>query len=605
VAQAASIEVIIRARDEASATVARTMSAIANQAKQVDDALKKTGTGGGIGGGMGGATKMLADLQKSLQGATGSSNEMFGALNAVASAIPGPWGMAMKAGTMALGAFASANDAAAERSIELQNQLRSFDPGPFVQKLGEANQELDLLAKRGQTFLGTITQMLAEMDKSKKKPEERAAEARTEAETRQALQAAEGLRSAQGQRAEARMAKALDDARELRRLGDVKGAAEAQAQAEEAAQRRLEISREQLRQEEIRAKNQANVDGVKYQRAKEFEERRALLEQQADLARDKRADDASAQQRQIEEEAAARRLKIRLRVIDAERDVERAALEERKAAEIDAAEQIARLTGDKVYAADRRADAEIAAINRTRDAEIAAIKETTDARAAAARGPYREEEVATMRTEEQARITALTTQARTRVAQVESAREAARPRAGSILDMIRAEQERDPAFAPELPRWQPSATAQQAADEQLRQRKREIYLNALQGEKADIAASGAAAVERAEIEAMRVRAQRATGSEIGLRPGEISPTGEYGRWGEEAKKALGEGTWGKDAAKELAGGFDKAAESAGKVTTAVTQLGEALKKLQADPSFAAKLSQDLADTLQFLGARNP
>jgi hypothetical protein len=63
----------------------------------------------------------------------------------------------------------------------------------------------------------------------------------------------------------------------------------------------------------------------------------------------------------------------------------------------------------------------------------------------------------------------------------------------------------------------------------------------------------------------------------------------------------------RDAAGDLTieDDFAKASSSADKLTSSVKGLATALKDLQTQPGFAAKLSQDLADTLEFLGARHP
>jgi hypothetical protein len=56
---------------------------------------------------------------------------------------------------------------------------------------------------------------------------------------------------------------------------------------------------------------------------------------------------------------------------------------------------------------------------------------------------------------------------------------------------------------------------------------------------------------------------------------------------------------------QLATDFEKAEAHAHALTEKVKELGGALKDLQTQPGFAAKLSQDLADTLEFLSARSP
>jgi polyhydroxyalkanoate synthesis regulator phasin len=56
---------------------------------------------------------------------------------------------------------------------------------------------------------------------------------------------------------------------------------------------------------------------------------------------------------------------------------------------------------------------------------------------------------------------------------------------------------------------------------------------------------------------------------------------------------------------KLAGDFATATTNADALTAKVKELGTALQQLEPGPGFAAKLSQALADTLEFLSARSP
>jgi hypothetical protein len=655
-ATTAAIEVVIRARDEATAAVTSAMQKITAEAERAATTVANVGRGGGRGAGGGGsALGMMNDLVRGMKRGQDAGDLFLDTLNSLADAVPRQYGAALKVGTGLVTAYANAADSAAEQQRELSEAFNSFDPAPFLGRLAEANKAMDTLAQRGQSRLGTLRQMATEAISGR--PEERQRQAAAPVILREQIQAGASLRDVLSQREDARMAAALDRARELRRLGDVSGAAQAQAEAEASAARRLQYAEQQLNFERRIAEQQANAARLPFLRGREFEERAGMLREQAEQGREQRAQAAAQQQREMEEAIAQRRLKSELRTIEAEQQLGVAA------AQAQARRQAAE--AERLGTVERATEAQLQGILRVRDAELRAISETANARARAARGPTREEDVLAIRKQEALETTRLNLSTAEQVQQVtEQALQQRQLREEQFrgiqrsLGQITAEQELayqqkimagaekmsqawltayqaiadlqrqmqadanaalDAFLArlKDLPKDLPGGGGQRApfsigdarggirpsdvllgqfdVDEQLRKAKtaRDVF-----------AAGGT--VSPQELEAIRNiphlerQAAQAPVDQIRALLGQ-------GPVGPSAGGRMGPITMLRNAAGELtiADDFTKATESATQLTTAVQGLSTALKDLQVSPGFAAKLSQDLADTLTFLGARHP
>lgn len=564
-AQAAAIEVLIRARDEASAAVAETMRRITGEAKAAEGAMANIGTRGSAAAGG------VAALGTALGGAAGGGSALLGSLGGVVGMIGGPYGLAISAGIGMMSSWAASADEAAEEQAKLNRAALNFDAGPFVAQLEKANAEVDKLASRGTSFFGTMRQLIGEFAGGEK-PEDARRKALEPVILRDQLAGEAADRQARAAREQLQVDRATHEAARLRREGDAEGANAAAAQAEAHAAKRLALTLEILNAERRIAETQYTSTGrpIPESVASAFQEKEKLAREQADTATQRRQEQAADAQKRLDEQRIQRESQATLKRVEGEKAIELALLDQKTKREIAEAERL----GD----IERAERAQIASINRVRDAEIKAIRESADARARAARGPTREEDVLAIRREEERAIRLQQIRAQTQAEGIE-ATAAKRPdllqQTFDAIEKQRKEEGPVKSFLPEAyaPMMEQARLAAQIEREQINQEALRAGLAGRQG-RLDVAEMRSRIVEES-AEARDETASKYNPPEIG--------TG----------------------AAKLATDFDKATQSADALAGKVKELGGALKDLQTEPGFAAKLSQDLADTLQFIGARNP
>lgn len=382
---------------------------------------------------------------------------------------------------------------------------------------------------------------------------------------------------------------------------DAAGAAAALKRTQEAIDKRADLERRAVIAERAQATQAAFEKGEKLSPARGaiFDERLKQVEMEA--ARD-RADlqnrlDQEAQRnaeeaRRREEQATQRREREAVKLIDLSKRIALAQIEAQTTAAAAEEERAGRI--------DRMYERQLEGINRARDAELAAINATADARARAATGPDREEQVLAIRREqsfqqaavragatrdaEDARQDALRALDRQDRQREQQRTREAKERTTFARDMLGSVEQTYAANEAML--GQPGVRDTAALDRMIEANRlrRDIELNEIQ--------SRGAAEEVAAMQDLVSFKQR-RGLERAAPGGAETP----GTPLQVTRDAAGNAVIATD--------FAKAAESAAKLTASVKDLGAALKELETSPGFAAKLSQDLADTLQFLGGRNP
>lgn len=517
-ATAASIEVIIRARDEASAAVSASLQRISTEAKGAQTAVAGIGRAGAAAG-------AVTDLVKNLDQGTESVGGMVSSLGSMAAMLGGPWGLAIAGASQLVGAW--------------------------ISRMEEAKKEQ-----------AAFTAAMAQMG----------AQAEQVSAQRDALAAQSADRRAQA----------------LRAAGDPAGAAAAMEEATEKLRERYDKQQKAIdaaqRKAEEAFKKKFPTREVPPEQREEFDERRKLLAEQYDEAERRRAEAAAQQQDAFdkkraadEERAAQRRAQMQLQEIEGERAIAVAVAE----SEARRAEADAKRRGH----IEDTVQAQLTGILRVREAELAAIRESANARAAAATGPGREEEVLAIRRAEERQTRLTNLRASGQAAGVAEQAQAAR---------ARQERERE-------------------AARQAEERRIDVQMSDLSTgvKNVGLAARTGGSVEE-RIEAVQLQRDFDL-LEIDTRKRreiEAANRDLYGKRGDQLAAAGGPGTPLKvltDAQGNvtIAQDFEKAAKSAGELTDKVKELSGALKEMQVEPGFATKLSQDLADTLQFLGARNP
>jgi hypothetical protein len=138
-ATAAAIEVIIRARDEASQTVTATLQKITGEAKQAETAIKGLGRGGAAAG-------ALAELAGELAQGEASTGGMLQSAGQLATFFGGPWGAAIGLGAQALGMYMESSQKATAEQEKFNRAMLGFDAAPFVAEMQKATAAGDQFA---------------------------------------------------------------------------------------------------------------------------------------------------------------------------------------------------------------------------------------------------------------------------------------------------------------------------------------------------------------------------------------------------------------------------------------------------------------------------
>lgn len=587
------IEAVIRARDEASAVFANATKSIAGDAKNLESVLQSTGRG---------AKDAAASLSTIGTGAKGAA-DILTTVAGAASKVPGPIGGVAKAVTIAAAAWDALTpfiapairgmQDASKHAAEMSVAMQGFSAAPFVSELKKMNAEMDAWNARAQSFAGAAANLA--LSKVGLGPDtSRRDFLAGQAALRENIDAEQRLRGTAAQRIAVQERQADTERRAALERGDIEGARAALARANQLADQKLAIEKQRITAEQA-IRSQADFQqGVKTPTAvvESFQQRRDLADEQAAQARDERNARGAEQEQRREEQLAEMRSRFRVEAIQGERELEQARVEAStkvRAAELERA-------GDIQGALSTR----LAGIAQVRDAELRAIREVADARAAAAKTP---EEAAAVRGAEQrqvarANLTAAAdvAGAQQRAADARERQQREREQAQRELDRMERADTREaatrtlPKLAAEVEQRgkRPMSYAQTVA--QIEMERNLFYAKQAADEQMRADQDAEAEERRKRMDELRARAS-------GGARGQIAAETTPGTPLKVERDAAGNARIVQD--------FAKAAENATKLTDAVKGLGEALKSLETSPGFAQKLSQDLADTLQFLGARNP
>jgi hypothetical protein len=535
------IEAVIRARDEASAVFAQATRKMAEDGTKLEQAFTSTARGAGS----------AADL-------IGGAFAKFGPIVAVAATV----------GAEALGAYMQSVEEATKQQVAFNEALRGFSATPFVAELKKANREIEEHAERSKSVVGTLINLWqdARIRPPGDTPEERRDTNAREAAIRQQLEGEQRLRQSMAQAAAIEERRLETERRAALEQGNTAAADAAARQVEEVAARRMQAQRDALNAERRMRESTYQELGQQVPAAvsADLEQRAANLEAQADQQRLERQRRNAEQVQRYDEQATQRREQQNLRILESERALEQARLQAATRLELAAAQRTGNI--EQAFAVQLRG---IAAV---RDAELRAIAEAADARARMARGPGREDEVLAIRRQEQAQVQQTNLRAATEVLQAQERAVQDRDRRARELEAAQADvegirRERFHRFTlPDLERSERELQRYQLANPQADTTEMErnlFYARQAANEQLE-------AERQRDREALDTREQKA-----------------------ETKVA------------ELSKGFAEANTNAAALTEKVKELGAALKDLQVSPGFAQKLSQDLADTLQFLSARQP
>jgi hypothetical protein len=479
-ATAAAIEVIIRARDEASAQVTATMQKIAGEATKAADAVADIGRSKAGG---------LADLVGTFTRGGDAASSMGSTITTVATLLGTTLHPALVLAGGAMATYAATVEESTKQQVAWEHALRGVDAAPFIAQLREANKVIEEHAKNAEDWGGAAINLWKDLRLNPEIAQARAKrdKAAIEAGAREEVEAEQRARQAAIAAAVVQERQFEQERRAAMQRGDREAAEAAMREIDRVAAYRLRVQQDALAAEEnTRAQRYRQDVGRQVPEAfyQEMDTRRATLEAQADLQRSQRRQAAAQEQERLDAQTT--------------RSAEQAAKAQAQA-HIDAAEEVTRAWQRATQTRDRL-QGQLADAQR----ELAAAQGAQDRQRFG---------------ETVAGLPAL---------QAEQQRVAGLPGA----DPIRMLELRN-----ELESLREEAASIQQAD-----RRR-------------------AADDRVQAAQQRV--------------------------------------------DTLTTDFAKATANADALTAKVKELGTALQNLEPGPGFAARLSQALADTLEFLSARSP